>query len=105
MKLRRVRKTIMNTVIERLRAHSTQNIDQLDGVVQKALDGAVGNGTARASLVARLEELIEKDLVQVWPKGTWSNDDDCEYYELTDRCFSDHGECIVHTLIDPEWPS
>jgi hypothetical protein len=88
MKLRRVRKTIMNTVIERLRAHSTQNIDQLDGVVQKAL-----------------EELIEKDLVQVWPKGTWSNDDDCEYYELTDRCFSDHGECIVHTLIDPEWPS
>jgi hypothetical protein len=101
MKLKDLRKVMMNSVMEELRAYGPYTHAQL---VTNLLPVCLGinEATISACLKGRLAELVERDYIQSYPPGTWG--DIAEYYSPSDRMFNDCGYWIGHELIDPEWP-
>lgn len=97
MKLKDVRKAVMNGVMDSLRSNGPMTEPELLRVIIKACPD-LGSGTAAAALTARLEELVERAFI-VRGEGQFA------YYAPSERMFDDAGNYwIGHKLIDLEWP-
>jgi hypothetical protein len=101
MKLKDLRKTVMNTIMGELKKKGPQSHAELVIRLLPVCAG-INQATLSAALTVRLEELEYDDYVHVWPAGTW---DDMVVYEASDRMYNANGDWIGHTLINPEWPS
>jgi hypothetical protein len=102
VKLKDLRKSIMNTVLDNLRRRGPLPQSQFSAALPSTHPIALG--TVRSVMDKCLDELINREFVRRYPQHDPDGGFSWTYYAAHDRMFQNGDVWIGRTLIDPEWP-